>query len=161
MAKDTTPNSNYQPDTENSLIPGTKEFGIPQTVGYIYYLIDINDEVVYVGQTCDIKNRIASHTRDKKFKKVLYKEVDVDALADEEFKEILKYLPIYNKAIPIPIYWNTLQEIERAFPVVRDRKIEFLRRCRHQQVDILHGYYCAPHYMNIIEDMQQEGDKNV
>lgn len=76
-----------------------KEYKLPEinkTMGYIYYLFYKN-ELVYIGQTIDLPNRISSHIcSDKVFDKVLYKDCPTETLTTTEIEEIKKHKPILN-----------------------------------------------------------------
>lgn len=67
-------------------------------VYHIYFLWE-SDEIVYIGQTTNIKNRISAHKADKLFDRVTYTVLDLvdikDVLALER-KNINYYKPIFN-----------------------------------------------------------------
>jgi len=62
----------------------------------IYFLIH-NDDIVYIGQSIDIPNRIRQHRGHYPFDKVHYLEVNKNELTRIEKEYILKYTPRYNK----------------------------------------------------------------
>lgn len=64
----------------------------------IYHLVKDN-EVVYVGQTTNLLQRLAAHIRDKQFDAVNYREVPFDDLDAEEFADIIKHQPRLNSPI--------------------------------------------------------------
>lgn len=82
---------------------------------FIYFLIK-NKEVVYVGQTTQGYSRIQAHT-DKNFDSVYFIRCDEYDLDELESKYVIKYKPIYNKALP-PNYFvkinSAVHEINRA-----------------------------------------------
>lgn len=64
---------------------------------FVYFLIDDNNEVVYVGQTKKGLARVETHYNDKVFNKVYAILCDEDNLDYIENVNILKYTPKYNK----------------------------------------------------------------
>ncbi len=68
------------------------------TVGYVYYLF-CYEELVYIGQTLDMNQRIANHRNTGKiFDKVLFEEVPIESLTARETSLIQQHQPYYNKA---------------------------------------------------------------
>ena len=65
----------------------------------IYFLVDENNEVVYIGQARNLDTRPFEH-RDKEFSKIFAIPIHRDNLSDNEFIYIVKYLPTYNKSLP-------------------------------------------------------------
>jgi predicted GIY-YIG superfamily endonuclease len=80
---------------------------ILKKIACVYFLLQ-GDEIVYIGQTVDIHNRISVHTRkkNKKFNKVLYHEVKKKNLLIVENYLIKKYKPKYN----LKSKWTTTQD---------------------------------------------------
>lgn len=65
---------------------------------FIYFLID-GDEVVYVGQTKKIHNRVLEHKKDKKFTRINWIQVIKNELDIVESYYILLLKPKYNKTM--------------------------------------------------------------
>ena len=63
------------------------------------YFLKYNDEVVYVGQSKDIKNRIKSHIfeKEKLFSDFSFLECSHELLNETETAYIFKHDPIFNK----------------------------------------------------------------
>lgn len=72
----------------------------------IYFLLDANYQVVYVGSSIDINTRVAVHLKQKKKKFSFYgiHQFDgveaVNQLFEIEADYIAKYQPIYNRTMP-------------------------------------------------------------
>ena len=66
---------------------------------FIYFLLDENNEVVYVGQTTNGLQRPYSHIINKEFNRVIIIPCDINELDEFENKYILKYRPKYNKIL--------------------------------------------------------------
>lgn len=68
----------------------------------IYYL-KFDDEIVYIGQTKSLMQRISAHHGDgKQFNAVEYETPSPDVDLDlRESRLILKHKPVYNKGLPI------------------------------------------------------------
>ena len=64
----------------------------------VYFLIN-NNEIVYVGQTNMLSNRLSNHS-DKEFDSVSFVDVDPSFIGDIEASYIAKFDPIYNKNLP-------------------------------------------------------------
>lgn len=63
---------------------------------YVYLLWD-RDEVVYVGQTFDIKTRIQAHLKDKDFNQISIIECTKEEIDEVENHNITTLKPKYNK----------------------------------------------------------------
>ena len=66
--------------------------------GYIYFLLDQNDGVLYVGKTVSLYARIATHWNvGKRFTRVAYRAVSIEQLDEQEALFIAKYNPPLNR----------------------------------------------------------------
>lgn len=75
-----------------------KELELPQSqdCGFVYFLL-YKSEIVYIGQTIDLQQRISTHLKEKKFDKVLYELVAYEKMLDRERELISHYKPILNE----------------------------------------------------------------
>lgn len=73
-----------------------KYFDLFNQIYYVYFLLK-DGNVVYVGQTDNILNRIKSHQKNKNFNNVAYITTTKDKLNYLENYYIMKYEPFYNK----------------------------------------------------------------
>ena len=79
---------------------------IPNCILGIYYFIDVNNNILYVGKSKNIKNRIQQHIKNgrkrliDKFSKIKLKifRTELEALLYES-QEIKEYLPIFNRRL--------------------------------------------------------------
>lgn len=157
MSKYTIEINSLQQDTKINLIEFEElDTGIEEYFGYIYYLISEEGEIVYIGKTISLRSRIASHLKDKIFKRVWYKKVSLDFLDEEEKEQIIKRLPKYNKTIPNDPFWMTIDELQKKFPHIYTRRVKFLRISHDLNITPINGYYCAPHYMHILQVMREQ-----
>ncbi len=86
----------------------------PPVTGYVYFLANEKNEVVYVGQSTSLENRVRSHRAEKAFSSVYFVKVNLaDINAIEEI-----FIAIFNPKL------NNSQP--RPFSVSRD-DIEFVR----------------------------------
>jgi|GEM_PF-2730943 len=93
----------------------------PDGVG-IYHLKQ-GSKVVYVGQTKNIKSRIAQHfyRNDKEFDGIEFFDCDIDMLNDVEAREIVHYNPIYNKSLPSSsIYMDEAEAVSRLVSIIKE-----------------------------------------
>ena len=67
----------------------------------IYFLIDVNNEVVYVGKTLHGYSRPFAHINDKVFEKIAVLKCNESELDYLEDKFIMKYQPKYNKQVSV------------------------------------------------------------
>lgn len=65
----------------------------------IYFLLDIQSRVLYVGMTRNLMSRLASHARSKQFASVVYMTVPKDDAKAIEKQYIDKYKPPLNKEL--------------------------------------------------------------
>jgi len=79
----------------------------------IYFLLN-KTEIVYIGQSKHILNRIFAHYKDpnKIFNKYFYVEVDKDKLDKTEAEYIIKFTPKYNKDFPISDTIKNINQIK-------------------------------------------------
>lgn len=63
---------------------------------YLYFLYQGKD-IVYIGQSCNLLDRISTHRRDKSFDSIACKEVPKRDLLKIETININYYAPMYNK----------------------------------------------------------------
>ena len=79
---------------------------IPDCILGIYYFIDVNNNILYIGKSKNIKNRIQQHIKNgrkrliNKFSKIKLKifRTELEALLYES-QEIKEYLPIFNRRL--------------------------------------------------------------
>ena len=79
---------------------------IPENILGVYYFLDENNNILYIGKSINIKKRIHQHLANGRkrmlfsFKKVMIKEMysELEALLFES-QEIKKYKPIYNRKL--------------------------------------------------------------
>jgi len=66
---------------------------------YIYKLIS-NDNIVYIGQTSQLKKRIQNHIKYKEFDRIEVELTTKDLASNREAELIIKHKPMYNKSLP-------------------------------------------------------------
>ncbi len=79
---------------------------IPKNILGVYYFIDSNEEIIYIGKSIDIKKRIEQHIRNGRKKmisrfdklKIVELKSEIEALLFES-QEIKKYKPIFNRRL--------------------------------------------------------------
>lgn len=74
---------------------------------YVYYLW-LGPELVYVGKTTNLGQRITTHLKSpKRFDRVTYATMpDEQAMKDTEHSEMQRHVPRYNKSgIASEVYW--------------------------------------------------------
>lgn len=81
----------------------TQEIQVPRKY-IVYYLTDNEGEVVYVGKSnSSMFNRLGSHTYQKQFERVFYREFETEEEMEKvEVEEILNYRPKYNGIVEKP-----------------------------------------------------------
>lgn len=68
-------------------------------VYFVYKLYDKNHQLLYIGQSCNIKERLNSHKQDKNFTHVEVSHCDEDVVDSLENYLILKHKPPLNKTV--------------------------------------------------------------
>ena len=113
----------------------------------VYHLVD-GCEVVYVGQTSNLKCRIASHMRDKKFSSVNFFECK-DNLNNEEAADIVKYKPVLNRTLPNCSMFMTTQKLKRD---LSDRVSSIVdSMIRDGSIDVLYSSDSGIKYVSVNE----------
>lgn len=86
------------------MIDLNSEYILENTVKYemkpcIYFLVSEN-EIVYVGQTLSLPNRLLSHKKNKEFDSYYAYECEKEDMTKLECYFIIKFNPKYNKLLP-------------------------------------------------------------
>jgi len=85
---------------------------VPLSGRYIYFILDGDDTIIYIGQTCRPDSRVATHRRSGKFNYLKMVKVDDEIdTCDAEFMEIIKHKPMYNKEIKTPTFLTVKSRI--------------------------------------------------
>ena len=79
---------------------------IPKKIVGIYYFIDSNDKIIYIGKSNNIKKRIEQHLRNGKKRmlskfdklKILKLNTEIEALLYES-QEIKRHKPLFNRRL--------------------------------------------------------------
>lgn len=80
----------------------TKKISYTQGLYFVYFIYNHNDELIYIGKTNDVCERIKQHQNEKRFNESDVKYVDIEllsSLCDASVREIYyinKYKPILN-----------------------------------------------------------------
>lgn len=84
------------------------------------YRLYQGDSVVYVGQSVNLANRLASHYSDKSkiFDSFDFTECDEGKMNDMEAENIVKYAPIYNTTIPKCSNYMPSGQVKSKYPEV-------------------------------------------
>ena len=91
--------------------------------GYIYHLLDENDQIIYVGQTLNIYSRLSSHILNgKKFIKFFLYEYPCKDLCAQEAKHILKHSPKLNLLLPPNSGWYSFNAYKKINPFMKGKK---------------------------------------
>ena len=81
---------------------------VPLSGRYVYFILDEDDVIIYIGQTCSPEFRLSAHKLKNEFDYLKMVKVDDSIeLCDAEFMAIIKHKPIFNKAIPTPTFLIT------------------------------------------------------
>lgn len=78
---------------------------VPLSGRYVYFIVDEEDTIIYIGQTCSPAFRMCAHkgNNDFDYLKMIGVDDGID-LCDVEFMEIMKHKPIHNRVIPTPTF---------------------------------------------------------
>lgn len=91
--------------------------------GYVYHLLDEEDNVVYVGSTINIYQRYASHLQsDKYFLKIRFWEVSKRDMFNIEAEHIIKLYPKYNSNLPNNDVWFSFEKYKKQDPFLKGKK---------------------------------------
>lgn len=95
----------------------------------IYYLIK-DSEIVYIGQSTNMFNRIGSHaTAGKKdFDSFYTKPLPRDQLYHHEVREILKHRPRYNKTLPSNKTYANIHTLRVDFQMTVNELLAIIKR---------------------------------
>lgn len=88
--------------------------------GPLIYYLKKKGEVVYVGSTICIFNRIGSHLKNKDFDSCVVREVSEEELLLQEAKEILKFKPLYNNNLPSQETFISFKKLKQNLLEYRD-----------------------------------------
>lgn len=108
---------------------------LPMT--FVYFLMDQENNVVYVGQTREGLSRVYRHYEDKIFHKIFVIPCKEEELDKMESDFIVKYKPIYNKQTHLELHKLTkVREIIKSrysyltlIPITQKQINEWLDKC--------------------------------
>lgn len=78
-------------------------FPLTYTGTCVYFLV-LKDEIVYIGQSESLLNRIAAHRLDKHFDRVFFINIAQDKVLDVEAALIKSFKPKYNRQNPADVH---------------------------------------------------------
>jgi len=97
----------------------------------VYFLFE-GDDIVYIGQSRDIHQRITNHYATKVFDSWNYIKIKPSELDIREAEYIIEYRPIYNKGLPINDIWIPQATLKREWGI---GKVEMKRMIRDGEVE--------------------------
>lgn len=111
--------------------------------GYIYFLFDEDDNLLYIGQTVCLCNRIACHKKASRipFKKCQYFECLKSELDDLESLEIIRHNPPFNSAPPKSSEFFNLNKFKKLDPFAKGKAWQIKRIIRNKNIKNQNGYY--------------------
>lgn len=115
---------------------------------FIYFLLNEEDEVIYIGQTISLFARVSSHLLSKKFVKVKYFCVSSDISNEAEAEAIIKHKPFLNYTIPSNKKYTYLEWFQRSHSCLKGKMNKIKRAIRKLNIKDINGYY-------LIEDLKQ------
>lgn len=118
-------------------------FPIDETMGYIYYLFDKEDEILYIGQTICLHSRISTHRRAKKipFNNCKFFKCPRNELDEIESSEIILHSPRFNVNPPKSSTYFSLDGYKKLDPFVKGKIPKVKRIIREQNIKNQNGYY--------------------
>jgi hypothetical protein len=128
-------------------LPPLSEYKLRESgdeIGYIYLLFDDKENLLYVGQTIYLENRICTHRKNKKipFSICKYFICDRCELNDKEFEIILTCSPPYNNGPPpINRIWVSLDQAKRKFPNFKGNTHLLKKHLRMNACQNFHGHF--------------------
>lgn len=100
---------------------------LPETCG-VYYFLNKDQEIIYVGKSINMYNRALSHfnSKENKSKKMLNDLMNVDFIETgselvallHEAEEIKKYKPVYNRMRKADIYTHTIDYYTNEYNII-------------------------------------------
>lgn len=142
-----------------------KYFDLSNDTYYIYFLLKDN-QVVYIGQTNNIFNRIKGHQKNKEFNNVAYITTTKDKANYLENYYIIKYEPFYNKLSTDPRCMSSAYIIKKIREKYNQEQvdfkeiIEFIEKSKYK--DILNRKDCiniSKKYSNLINEIEDYFEK--
>jgi excinuclease UvrABC nuclease subunit len=115
---------------------------------FIYFLINEDDEIIYIGQTTCLFSRISAHQQSKKFVKVKYFIVPSEISNEAEAEAIIMHKPFLNYNIPSNKKYTYLEWFQRSHPCLKGKMHKVKRAVRKLNIKHINGYY-------LIEDLKQ------
>ncbi len=115
---------------------------------FIYFLINEEDEIIYIGQTISLFARISSHLLSKKFVKVKYFCISSDISNEAEAEAIILHKPFLNYNIPPNKKYVYLEWFQRANPCLKGKMHKIKKAIRKLGIKDIDGYY-------LIEDLKK------
>lgn len=118
----------------------TFDFNHKKQIGYIYALFN-NNEIIYIGQTTNIENRIMAHKHLPNATHCKYIEVPREKMDAWEFKLVHQFLPRLNRSAPVNKEYVPLDEANKINPLAFSNRVGLLRKLREMKVESVDGYF--------------------
>lgn len=110
--------------------------------GYIYWGLDENDEIIYIGKTGNFQSRLASHPwLDPEKHKIYYTKVPKEELSDIECDLILEFTPKFNGTLPKSDYFITLEQYQKEDIRFYHHKVKYLNIINKNNIKNRFGYF--------------------
>jgi excinuclease UvrABC nuclease subunit len=116
---------------------------IEEDKSYIYFFMSKDEEILYIGQTCNIHARIGSHISRKVIpgiEKVKYFQVESCQADDIEASLIVKYDPPYNFNIPVNNRFMSLEVFKNKFGH-KGKSLKIRKYLKLLRIKEFNGYY--------------------
>ena len=82
----------------------------------VYFLFNEN-EIVYIGQSINILNRVGTHTQSKTFNSWNYISCSREELNDLEAELIIQHKPVLNSSLPKNKMWISINQIKNTHDI--------------------------------------------
>src|SRR3972149_1255965 len=96
-----------------------------QGKGYLYFIFNQLDELIYIGQTTNLFSRFGSHVSCKTTKYTMkYVTSPIESLSEVEAEFILFFNPQNNSSIPANNRWLTIPTFIRKYLILKGKTVK-------------------------------------
>lgn len=124
------------------------------------YLLLLDDEIVYAGQSEEVEHRILAAVKSgKEFDS--YAVISCDEETEEEITDLLaeyivEYTPVYNTILPTNRKWAAIGTIRRLSP---HHYNDLKKHIRNNRIKSKNGFYLLSDFVDFLPSEQMKGGR--
>jgi|GEM_PF-4481121 len=124
---------------------------LPKGYGYIYHILNCKNELIYIGQTKNIYERIGSHLKTiSGIQKIRYFTFPIEELSNIVADQIIKFDPILNSTNPANDFWCSLESYKKNYTILIGKHSKIRKIMQKNNLKFFKGTYLHKDSINLI-----------